>query len=532
MTPVDVVDSPAVRSKVRLYAILLALFVAALDQTIIAISIPTICADLRSASGYVWIGGAYLVASAATGPIWAKFSDIWGRKAVLLVAVGLFAAASVLAALSSDMAMLIAARALQGTASGGLGQLVAIVISDLFSLRERSLYMGFVGFVWALAGSAGPLIGGAFTQYKSWRWCFWINLPMSGATFALLLIFLDVHNPGTSLGQGVRAVDWLGTLTMLATVLLLLVGLDFGGAPLPWSSPQVVCLLVFGSLMIGFFLLSEHRLARYPLIPLTVFRSWSNSAIFLVVLLHGMVLIGMEYYLPLYFQSVKQASPLRSGVLMLPLIVTQAVVEILSGLLVFRTGRYREFIWGGTALMALGTGLYITFGTRTSVAATVGLEILGGLGPALLFQGPMVAIQSTVSQSDTAAATAAFGFIRNIGMALSVVVGGVAFQNSMDAQQPALAASGLDKSILDALSGAQAAANVGVAESVQDPVQHMAILEAFATSMRNMFIMYTCLAAVAAAASLFIQHRDLSTEHTETKTGIKELTRRKGKAGS
>ncbi|KAF3768043.1 MFS general substrate transporter [Cryphonectria parasitica EP155] len=535
--PLDLIveeEHPKVRTRLRLYAILsalysctfqLALFIAALDQTIVAISIPTICADLHSASGYVWIGGAYLLANAATGPIWAKCSDIWGRKPVLLLAVLLFAAASMIAALSTTMAMLIVARALQGVASGGLMQLVTITISDLFSVRKRSLYLGFIGFVWALAGSSGPLIGGAFTQFRSWRWCFWINLPISGVTLVLLLLFLDVHNPRTKLGDGVRAVDWLGTLSILAVTLLLFVGLDFGGAIFPWNSPKVVCLLVFGTLMIGFFLFSEQRLARYPLMPLAVFRSWSNNAIFLVAFLHGMVILGYEYYLPLYLQSVKQASPLHSGLLILPLVVTQATFEIVAGVIIHRTGRYRETIWTGVTIMTIGSGLYITFGVDTSVAQILGLEIMGGLGPALLFQGPMVAIQTTVSQSDTAAATASLGFIRSLAMALSVVVGGVVFQNSMDAQQASLAAAGVSESVLEALSGSQAAANVDITQSIQDPSQRAAVLEAFASSMRNMFIMYTCLAALAMVASTMIKHRKLNTEHTETKTGIQQLTK-------
>ena len=498
---------------------------AALDQTIVAISIPTICADLHSASGYVWIGGAYLLASAATGPIWAKFSDIWGRKPVLLVAVGLFAAASILVALSTNMTMLIAGRSVQGVASGGLIQVVIITISDLFSVRKRSLYLGFVGFVWALAGSAGPLIGGAFIQYKSWRWCFWINLPISGVTFVLLLLYLDVHNPRTKLSAGFRAVDWFGTFSILAVTLLILVGLDFGGAIFPWNSPKVICLIVFGTLMIGFFLFSEQRLAKYPLMPLSVFKNWSNNATFIVVFTHGMVLIGIEYYLPLYFQSVLQVSPLRSGVLLLPLIVLQAAAEIMAGALINRTGRYREFIWVGTTLMTLGTGLYIYFGADTSVAVVVGLEIVGAFGPALLFQAPMVAIQNSVSQVDTAAATASLGFVRSVAMALSVVVGGVVFQNSMDARQSSLAAAGLSESLLEALSGSQAAANVGIPRSIQDASQRQVVLEAFAWSMRNMFILYTCLAAVAMVASVFIKHRKLSTEHTETKTGIQSLTK-------
>lgn len=503
----------------------LALFVAALDQTIIAISIPTISAELHSAMGYVWIGGAYLLATAATGPIWAKCSDIWGRKPVLLVAVGLFAAASVFAALSTNMPMLIAGRALQGAGSGGLTQVVTITISDLFSVRKRSLYLGFVGFVWALAGSAGPLIGGAFTQFASWRWCFWINLPISGITFILLLVFLDVHNPRTKLAEGAKAVDWVGTFSILAITLLLLVGLDLGGAIFPWNSPKVICLLVFGTLLIGFFVFAEQRIAKYPLMPLDVFKDWSNNATFLVAFSHAMVLIGLEYYLPLFFQSVHQASPLRSGVLMLPLIITQAVVEILAGVVIHRTGRYRESIWAGVTLMTIGTGLYISFGIDMSDSVVVGLEILGAFGPALLFQGPMVAIQNTVSQVDTATATASLGFIRSVAMSLSVVVGGVVFQNSMDAWRSSFAAAGLGESVREALSGNQAAANVGITASIQDASQRQVVLEAFAWSMRNMFIMYTCLAAVAMIASAFIKHRDLKTEHTETTTGIQQLTK-------
>jgi MFS family permease len=157
-----------------------------------------------------------------------------------------------------NMQMLIAARALQGTAGGGLIQLVSITISDLFSVRNRALYIGIMGVMWALAGSAGPLIGGTFTQFVSWRWCLWINLPVCGITFVLLLLFLDVHNPRTKLREGVMAVDWFGTLSILAVTLLLLLGLDFGGAIFPWGSSKVICMIVFGTLMIGFFSLTKN----------------------------------------------------------------------------------------------------------------------------------------------------------------------------------------------------------------------------------------------------------------------------------
>ncbi|KAK8000938.1 major facilitator superfamily domain-containing protein [Apiospora marii] len=505
-------ERPKARTKLRLYAILaalyLSLFIAALDQTIVSIAIPTITSDLHSAQGYVWIGGAYLLANAATGPIWAKCSDIWGRKPLLLAAVALFTAASLLAALSVSMTMLIAGRALQGVASGGMMQLVTIVISDLFSVRERSLYQGYVGFVWALAGSSGPLLGGAFTQFD-WRWSFWINLPIGGLTFLLLALFLDVHNPRTRLGEGIKAIDWIGTVSILAVAVF----------------PKVICLIVVGGLMIGFFVFGEHRLARYPIIPLAMFKNGSNNATFLVAFAHSMVLIGIEYYLPLFLQSVLQASPLKSGLLMLPLIGTMAIMEILTGVVIHRTGRYQEILWVGAALMTLGTGLYVTFGPDTSVATIAGLEVLAAFGPALLFQGPTLSIQATVRQDETAAATACLGFLRNVASALSVVLGGVVFQNSMEARQGSLAAAGLDGSVRRALSGSQAAANVGITQTITDGVQRHVVLEAFAWSMRNMFIMYTCLSGVALVASAFIKHRKLIEEHTETRTGIESLTK-------
>lgn len=467
-----------------------------------------------------------MLANAAAGPIWAKCSDIWGRKPALVGAVGVFAVASIIAAVSTSMQMLIAARALQGTAGGGLIQLVYITISDLFSVRSRALYIGLLGVMWALAGSAGPLIGGAFTQLVSWRWCFWINLPVCGIAFVLLLLFLDVHNPRTKLGEGVMAVDWFGTLSILAVTLLLLLGLDFGGATFPWNSPKVICLIVFGTLMIGFFLFSEKRLAKYPLMPLSIFKNWSNNAAFLVAFAHSMVSIGAEYYLPLYFQSVKQASPLRSGILILPMTVTEAAVDIMVGILIHQTGRYREITWAGVTLMTLGTGLYINFQTDTSVARIVGFEIIAGIGTALLFQAPLISIQNTVSQVDTATATATLGFIRNLATSLSIVLGGVVFQNSMAARQSSLAAAGLSESVLEALSGDQAAANVEIIQTIQDAAQRQVVQDAFAWSLRNMFIMYTCVAGVAMVASAFIKQRHLSTEHTETKTGIQQLTER------
>ncbi|KAF3764329.1 hypothetical protein M406DRAFT_41912 [Cryphonectria parasitica EP155] len=522
------------RSKLRIYtiftALCLELFIGALDQTIVATSAPTIAAELHNASGYMWIGGAYLLANAAAGPVWVRCSDIWGRKPAVLVALVIFAAASVITATATTMGMLIAGRALQGTAGGGLMQLVNIIISDLYSIRKRALYIGAMGVVWVLAGTTGPVIGGALTQYASWRWCFWINLPVCGLTFFIMLFFLDVHNPRTKLSDGLRAVDWFGSLSILSVTILLLLGLDFGGVTYPWDSPRVICLIVFGGLMIGFFFYSEKRLAKYPLVLLSVFsKDFSANAIAVVAFTHSMASFGVEFYLPLYFQSVKAATPLESGVLLLPMIITCAAGDILGGIAIHQIGRYREIIWVGTSFLTLGTGLLIMFGTGTSLGVVIGFQIIFGIGMCLLFQTPTMAIQNSVSQADTANATATLSFIRNLATALATVIGGVVFQNSMTSRASFLAASGLDDADLKALSGKDAAANVGITRTIQDAGQRLAVEESFAWSVRNMFIMYTCIAAVGMVASIFVKQRHMSKEHTETKTGIENMTEQQQK---
>jgi MFS family permease len=549
--PLSTIEPEPIRTKLRTYATLLALyvcnllllplhkqvnangitklvcFITALDQTIIATSIPTICTSLSSASGYTWIGAAYLLANAAAGPLWAKGSDIWGRKLALLVSIVSFAIASMIAALSIDMKMLIASRALQGTAGAGLAQLVPITISDLFGMRDRALYLGLMGLMWAVAGSVGPLVGGALTEYVDWRWCFWINLPVCGLAFALLVLFLDVHDPHTSLREGVSAIDWIGTGSIVTITLLILLGLEFGGSIFPWSSPKVICLIVFGTVMIAFFVRIEKRVAKYPLMPLQIFETGANNAVFVVAMGHTMVSIGIEFYLPLWCQSVKQTSPLRSGLLILPLMVTEAIVDIIVGVIIHRTGRYREVTWLGVIFMTLGMGLYILLSRTTSLATVIGIEILGGVGVACLFQTPMLAIQNTVSQADTAGATATLSFLRNIAASFSVVLGGVVFQNSISSRHSTLAASGLNNEVLGVLTGREAAANLHVVTSIKDQVQMDAVKDAFAWSLRNLFGMYTGIAGVALVAGLGVRQGVMREGHVETRTGVGEMTERK-----
>ncbi|OGM47145.1 putative efflux pump antibiotic resistance protein [Aspergillus bombycis] len=514
------------RGKVQVFAIMVALclslFIAALDQTIVSTSLPTIASRLHSASGYTWVGGAYLLASAAAAPIWAKLSDIWGRKPILLVAVLWFLFSSIVCAAAVNMKMLIAGRALQGIAGGGLLQLVMIVVSDLFSVRSRSLYMGILEFMWTISGGLGPILGGVFSEYVSWRWNFWINLPICGLAFILLFFYLDVHNPKTKVTDGLKAIDWLGSLSIIGFTLMVLLGLNFGGETFAWNSPQVICLIVFGSLFSIIFFCGEKYVAKYPLMPLKILKHRSNMAVSLVTLFHGAVFIACEYWLPLYFQSVKQASPMRSGLMVLPLVLAEGVFSGLSGWLIHRTGKYAEQIWIGTVLLALGTGLFIRLNPTSPLVELIIFQVIGGAGSAILFAPPLIALQAMVAQDDTASATAMLGFIRTIAMSISIVVGGVVFQNSMAGERSRLKSAGLMDEIVEELTGASAAASTEVIKTLNDPSKIRAVASAFSSSLQNMWIMYTCMAGVAVLASAFIVNQPLSEEHTETRTGLKE----------
>lgn len=235
--------------------------------------------------------------------------------------------------------------------------------------------------------------------------------------------------------------------------------------------------------------------------------------------------LGAEYYLPLYFQSAKLASPFHSGLLILPFILAEALTSLAVGILIHRTGQYREPIWVGMTLVTLGTGLFIDYNTATALGKIIGYQIICGLGCGLLFFPPLLALQSNIPPADTATATATFGFVRNVAMALSVVLGGVVFQNSMVLRRPLLQDTGLSPTLQEDFTGAEAAANVLAVKDLSDPLQRLSVQRAFAWSIRNIWILYTALAAVGLLGSFFLTRRQLSAEHVETTTGLGEKER-------
>ncbi|EKD18057.1 uncharacterized protein L3040_007763 [Drepanopeziza brunnea f. sp. 'multigermtubi'] len=502
-------------------------FLAALDTTIVTTALPTISEHFHSGAGYTWIGSAYLLANAASVPSWGKFSDIWGRKPILLFASIVFFVGSLLAATSASIGMLIAARAIQGIGGGGIIILVNICITDLFSMRNRGAYYGIIGMVWAFASAVGPILGGVFTEKVSWRWCFYINLPITGIVIILLFFFLHLHNPRTPVWDGLKAVDWAGSLTVVGGTLMLLLGLEFGGVTHPWDSATVICLIVFGVVMAGLFVFNEWKLARYPLMPIRIFKHRSNIASLGVCFCHGFVFIAGTYYAPLYFQVILGATPLLSGVYLLPFAMSLSIISGLTGVFIKKTGKYIPMIWSGMFVLVLGFGLYIDFPRHSGWAKIILYQIVAGIGVGPNFQSPLLALQAMIAPRDIATATATFGFTRNLATSISVVIGGVVFQNEMQKRYPALLAA-LGPETAASLTGGSAGASVGIVAQLPNTQREIA-RDAFYESLRSMWIMYVAFAALGLVCSAFVGSYVLSKEHQEMKTGlVEEEKNRKG----
>ena len=510
------------RSKGKIALIMLALcmavFLAALDVTIITTALPTISEAFHSTAGYTWIGSAFLLANAASIPSWGKISDIFGRKPMLLFANVIFMVGSLVAALSNSIGMLIAARAVQGIGGGGLIILVNIVIADLFSLRNRGAFYGMIGAVWAIASSIGPIIGGAFTQSVTWRWCFYINLPLDGIAFFILLFFLDIKTPRTPIIEGLKAIDWVGSLTIVGGTLMFLFGLQFGGVSQPWDSAEVLCLLIFGVLLWVVFGIWEWKFAVYPMMPMGIFSSVSKAATLGVVFFHGFVFISGSYYLPLYFQAIRGAGPIASGVDLLPTAIALAISSVGTGVFVKKSGMFLPPIYFGLFMMTLGYGLFIDFDAHTTWTKLIIFQIIAGLGIGPLFQAPIIALQAHINPRDIGTATATLGFVRQLATSSSVVIGEVVFQNEMQKKGQILARV-LGPKLGEQLGGGNAGANTRLIDSL--PANEKSVVRvAFADSLQPMWIMYTVFAAVGLLTSLLIRKKVLSGQHEETKTGM------------
>ncbi|HEY1370679.1 MAG TPA: MDR family MFS transporter, partial [Gaiellaceae bacterium] len=369
-------------------ALMLGMFLAALDQTIVSTALPTIVGDLGGLSHLSWVVTSYLLASTVSTPIYGKLGDTVGRKPVFLAAILIFLAGSMLAGLSQSMGQLIGFRALQGIGAGGLMVGAQAIIADIVPPRERGRYMGLIGSVFAVASVAGPLLGGFLVDNLSWRWVFYVNMPIGAFAVLIVITRLHLHTPKTR-----HAIDYLGAGLLTGAVGALIMVTTWGGSQYAWGSPTIVGLGVAGVLVLALFCWWETR-APEPILPLHLFRSSvfvvANAMGFTI----GMAMFGAIVFIPLYLQLVYGASPTSSGLRLLPLMAGLLVAAILSGRAISRLGRYRMFPIAGTAVLVVGMYLLslLRVGTAPWLASVYMLVV--GVGIGLVMQVLVLVVQN------------------------------------------------------------------------------------------------------------------------------------------
>ncbi|PWY92763.1 hypothetical protein BO70DRAFT_425431 [Aspergillus heteromorphus CBS 117.55] len=505
-------------------ALCLVLFLAALDMTIVSTALPTIATHFHaSESGYSWIASSYMLANAACVPLWGKISDVWGRKRMILIANFLFLVGSLVCALAINLPMIIAGRAVQGAGGGGIIVLANICVSDLFSVRDRPMYYGLFGSTWAIAGALGPIVGGAFTTDVTWRWCFYLNLPIGGISLVILIFFLKIESSQVPFLAGIRSIDWLGNFLMIGGTLMFLFGLEFGGVNYPWSSPTVICLIIFGIFTWALAFLNEWKLARYPVIPIRLFQNTHNVLMLLICFCHSFVFISGSYYLPLYFQTVLLATPIMSGVYVLPTVLSLSIFSAFTGIVIKKTGRYRELIIAGLFLMTLGYGLFINLQPTASWPRIIIYQIIAGIGTGPIFQAPLVALQANIHVSDMASGTATFSFLRQVSAAISIVLGTVIYQNVFHQQMPTVTAA-IGATDADAIESSFSGSEGDLIRSLPESERRV-VLDAYTFALSRMWIFYTAMAGLALFVSFFIKPVVLSKAHVIKKTGLEEQER-------
>ncbi|MBN3788574.1 MDR family MFS transporter [Burkholderia sp. Ac-20353] len=409
-------------------ALLLVMLLSALDQTIVSTALPTIVGELGGLDQLSWVVTAYLLSSTVVLPLYGKLGDLYGRKIVLQAAIVLFLAGSVLCGLAQDMTQLILLRALQGLGGGGLMVVTMAAIGDLIPPDERGRYQGMFGGVYGLATIIGPLLGGFLVEHLSWRWIFYINLPLGFVALAVLGIAFKPHTAHVK-----HRIDYMGAAFLATALTCIILFTSEGGSLLPWSSPQLWMTLTLGLVAIGGFVYEE-RLAAEPIMPLELFRHRTFVLCSLIGFVVGIALFGSVTFIPLYLQVVKGSTPSQAGMQLLPMMGGMLAMSVASGRLISRFGKYRVFPIAGTLVGGIAMALLSTLSLDTPLATMYGYMALLGIGLGMVMPVLVLAVQNTVEFRHMGVATSGTTLFRSIGGSLGVAAFGALFSNGLQSR--------------------------------------------------------------------------------------------------
>jgi EmrB/QacA subfamily drug resistance transporter len=472
--------------------LLVAMLMAAIDSTIVATALPTITDELGGLNHITWVVTAYMLAQAASTPVYGKLGDLYGRKRLFQSAIAIFLVGSVLCGLSQDMLQLVAFRAIQGLGGGGLFVLSQTIVADVVAPRQRGRYQGYFGAVFGLSSVAGPLLGGILTDGLSWRWVFFVNVPLG---LAALVVTSATLPAGRRRAQ--VSIDYLGALllTFLTTGIVLVT--TWGGTEYGWGSPMIVGLSIATVAACVLFLVVERR-ATDPVIPLHLFRVRTVSLMCAVAGIGGAAIISVVAFIPLFLQVVSGVSATNSGVLLLPTMVSLPFASVLSGQIISRSGRYKVMAILGTSLATLGMALLSTIGTDATQLGVATYMVLLGAGLGLSSPVLVLSVQNRVHVRDLGAATSLVNYARSIGATFGVALFGALFnlglRSRLDGlEMPVGEGSSLSAEAFDAL----------------DPATHAEAIQALTDSLTTVFRATVPLLLLGVVLSLFLEEAPL-----------------------
>ncbi|WP_229840026.1 MDR family MFS transporter [Streptomyces roseolilacinus] len=476
------------------------MFVAILASTVVANALPRIITDLRgSQSSYTWVVTSELLAMTATVPIWGKLSDLYDKKLLIQLSLGMFIVGSLVAGFSDSVTVLIISRVVQGIGAGGLTALAQVVMASIIPPRELGRYSGLFGAVFAVGTVAGPLIGGVMvdTSWLGWRWCFFIGVPFAVLAIVLLQLTLDLP-----VVRRKAKVDYLGAFLIVSGVSALLLWVTLGGSQFAWMSWQTLALVAGGAVLIGLAVLVESRVEE-PMIPLDIFRNRTVSLTTLASFLVGVALFGGTVFLSQYFQISLGKSPTVAGLMSLPMILGMMVSTTVAGQIITKTGKWKAFLVAGGVVMTAGMGLLATIGADSSFGLLALYMVVLGVGVGMLMQNLVLAAQNDVPATELGAATSVLSFFRSLGGAVGTSALGAVLSHRVTGE------------IEKGLGGA--AAGDGGSHAIPDltvlPAQAREVVEqAYGNATADVFLAGAPFALLALVAVLFVKEKPLKTQ--------------------
>ncbi|KAJ1737657.1 hypothetical protein LPJ72_000272 [Coemansia sp. Benny D160-2] len=412
-------------------ALALSMFLAALDNTIVSTMLPKITEKFDSLAQMTWIISSYVVASTALQPMYGKLCHIYGHQFVMLAAHCFFLVGSIICGASTSANMLIAGRAIAGVGGSGLMSLCFVVVGDFVPPAKSPMYMSVFALVWAVASVAGPLLGGVFADKTGFKWGFYINPCIQAPVILLIIFFMRMPRPHDSAIEKLKRIDFVGIAVVVAGIVMLQLGLVWGGQEFPWKSAAVIITLILGAILLFAFVFVEWKLPKEPIMPMRLFKSRNVALIFLSQITFGMVFFAPIFYFPLYLSVIKNASAINSGLHLISCMLAISLSSIFSGILIAKSGIYLPFIWIGVAINVVGVGLFAIFDSDPSSGMLIGLPIVFGVGIGFSMQPMLCCVQNAVEPKDVATTTTLFMTIRMLGSAIGLAAAQSILQNQL-----------------------------------------------------------------------------------------------------